>query len=222
MHMKKKGVVLLITLFFITAISVLILKNLDDSEKFIDEVSQDVSLTQINITNKNVQAEVIKLVNSYQDNIDELLEIASAGVPFEYGNIKLFVNIEEMILGDCDINKIKNQEDLYSICSDAITQHISYPYDFVEQLNKIKSANGFKNQKQIEFFLQKYQNITKDEKIMDIKDSFGFMNISSDSGDNRYIKCSFDIDVDNIKAKNSFVFKVGSEDLKSFDLVLTN
>ncbi len=225
MHMKKKGVVLLITLFFITAISVLILKNLDDSEKFIDEVSQDVSLTQINITNKNVQDEVIKLVNKYHDNIDELLEISSLGIPFDYGDIKLFIKIEDYEFKDCNLNDVSNTEQLYSKCSTFTTENILYSYEFIEQLKKYKPKDGFKNQKQIEFFLDKYKLSTKDEKIDEVRENLEFLKMpDSETTSIRYLKCSFNIDIDNIKAISEFVFKVGQTKIEdnTFNLILTN
>jgi len=227
MYIQKKGVVLLITLFFITAISILILKNLDDSNQFIKEVSHDTALTQINITNKNVQDEVIKLVNKYKDNIDELLEIASAGIPFDYGNINLIIKLENYIEKDCNLNDIKNLKDLDNKCESISTDYISYPYDFIEVLNRYKPKEGLKNQKQIEFVIDKYILSSRDDKIHMAKDNFGFLTIAQNQDNesiSRYLKCSYDININNIKATSSFIFKLGLRKIEkgSHSLVLTN
>ena len=222
MYIQKKGVVLLITLFFITAISILILKNLDDSNQFIKEVSHDTALTQINITNKNVQDEVIKLVNNYQDNIDELLEISSNGIPFNYGDIQLFIKIEEYYPKDCNLNEIKNPDDISAKCI-SIGDNISYPYDFMQVVKKYKPKNGFENQKQLEFVIDKYKLSSRDDKIDIVKDNFGFFTIPLDQY-SRYLTCSFDININNIKATSEFVFKLGLTKIEegTFSLVLTN
>jgi hypothetical protein len=222
--MQKKGVVLLVTLFFIMSISVLILKNLDDSNKFIKETTQDVSLVQIKITNQNVQDEVMKLVNNYKDNIDELLAIASSGIPFDYGNVKLFISIEEYIAEDCNINNIKTDEDLYKYCSEYTTDNISYPYEFINLLKEYKAQKYiFKNKQQVEYFLNKYKQITNDEKIDDIRGNFEVFNVPQDKdgqSTSRLLKCTYSINTNDANANAQFVFKLGEQKIQDDTFVL--
>ena len=181
----------------------------------------------INITNKNVQYEVIKLVDKYKDNIDELLEIASAGIPFDYGNINLIIKLENYIEKDCNLNDIKNLKDLDNKCESISTDYISYPYDFMQVVKKYKPKNGFENQKQLEFVIDKYKLSSRDDKIDIVKDNFGFLTIAQNQDNesiSRYLKCSYDININNIKATSSFIFKLGLRKIEkgSHSLVLTN
>jgi len=206
--MKKPAVVLLITIFFIMSISALIFKNLDDSKKFIDEVSLDISLVQLNITKKNIEDEVIKLANKYKDNIDELLAISSSSLPFDYADIKTVITLDEYDFKECKINNIKSVQWLYDKCDENITENILYPYDFVEQLKKYKPL---KTKEQIEYFLQEYQQETKDDKIHLIKDEFEYFNVSDINS--TYLKCDYSVDINGINTEGEFIFKLGSRTL---------
>lgn len=207
--MKKKGIVLLITLFFITAISVVILKNLEDSQKFIPEVSFDNSLTQLNITNKNVQDEVIKLLNDYkaeEEVIDGILEATSLGIPFDYGDIRLTISLNEYNIKSCNINNIKSTKSLNEKCEN-IVENILYQYDFVRIL---KSYQPISNQNQLEYFLDKYIQETRDDKIKFSKDEFETIN-QKDLNSSRYIECSYDISISDLNVTSNFIFKLGED-----------
>jgi hypothetical protein len=209
------------TLFFIITISILILKNLNDSNKFIDEVALDSKLTQIKIANKNIQDEVIKLIDKNKDDIDQLLEITTAGFPFKYGDVDLIIKIDEYFNPDCNLNKIEKTEDLNKYCTDNIISSISYPYDFVKL---IKQYQPFTNKKQVDFFIDKYIEYTKDDTLYNIQDSLGFNSIDANNTSNIFISCKYDIKIKDTTASSSFLLKVGSKKIEnnSFYLVLTN
>ena len=213
--MKKSGVVLLITIFFIMSISALIFKNLEDSQKFIDEVSLDISLAQLNITKKNIEDEVIKLANKYKDNIDELLIVSSASIPFNYADIDMIITLDEYDYKQCEINNIKSVQWLYEKCDENLTESILYPYDFVEYLKKYKP---FKNKQQINYFLQEYQQDTKDDKIYLVKDEFEYL--QKPSQNERYLKCSYSAEIDGINSNGEFIFKLGTNSILSSNLWL--
>jgi hypothetical protein len=211
---NRKAVVLLITLMFISTISILILKNLSDSEEYIKEVSADLSLLQVKITNENIKDEVLKLTNIYKEDIDEILSVASIPIPFNYGNVISSITLEDYIFRECYLNDIKTNDDLLSKCSTEIIDNISYPYDFIEILNTYKP---FKNQKQIDYFIKNYQFKTRDKKIELIKNDFGFIkgitNNTESVSEERYILCKYTISVESIKAIGMFIFKLGSKDI---------
>ena len=61
----KKGIVLFISLLFIAAISLLILKNLEDTDSYVSEQNSKFSKTQIMFYINNAKdeiAEVLKLI----------------------------------------------------------------------------------------------------------------------------------------------------------------
>jgi hypothetical protein len=226
--MQKKAVVLLITLFFITSISVLILKNLDDSNKFIEEVSLDTTLTQIKITDKNVKNEIKNLIKKYPngEKLDTVLEIASSGVPLEFENIKLFIKIEEYIPSNLNLNNISKYEDLNNGNNNLIIDNILYPNIFIEQLQEYKKrykqtkqTTIFKSQKQIDYFINEYKRKTNDDKIDNIRYEFGYLNLNNK--DNvRYLKCNYNININNTIGISEFIFKAGFDNLEYSSLIL--
>ena len=50
MQKGKKSIILLITLFLISAISILILENLKKTDELLDQIAFDKSLSQVQIT----------------------------------------------------------------------------------------------------------------------------------------------------------------------------
>ncbi len=214
--MKKKGIVLLITLFFISAISVIILKNLDDSQKFIEEVSFDSSIAQVQLTNQNLQDEIINIVSSNKEHIDELIEITSLGIPFNYGDINLSITLEEYFLPNCYLNDINTTEQLNEKCDETIVENITYQYDFIETLKQYKPI---KNQNQIDYFLYIYKQKTKDEKISLVNENFSYIPHDT-NGTKRYIKCNYQLNTNGIGCSSNFIFEVDSKKIVSFDFML--
>jgi hypothetical protein len=94
-NIRKKGIVLLITIFFISAISILILQNIKDTEQLLDNSSYNSDLSQVQITIQNIKDEIPKFLTKNKANIDIILEKASV-IPFKYGNVDLVLNIEDI------------------------------------------------------------------------------------------------------------------------------
>ncbi len=215
--MKKQSIVLLITLFFISSISIIILKNLDDSKKFIDSAVFDTTLTQLNISNKNIEEEVKKLINKNKDDIDNILEITSLGIPLSYHNIDILLTLDDYSDGNCNINTISKLKDLRLKCTDLV-DNIEYQDDFIRILNYYKPIE---NKKQFDFFIDKYINETQDNKINSILDSFSFLDLA-DTQDNRYLQCDYEIDYNNIKLKSSFIYNLNDQNTIYKQYVLIN
>lgn len=214
--MKKQAVVLLITLFFISSISLLILKNLDDSNSFIDEISLGDKLTQIKLTHKNIQDEVIDLTSKHSENIDDILEVTSIGVPFNYADIELTITLQEYIPSGCYFNNIKKTETLYDMCDDSeIVDSILYQYDFRELLDKYQP---FDSQEQIDYFLEQYRNLTRDENIDKIKDHIIYvkpLDENSTSDGDRYLQCTYDAVIKESSVKGNFIYKLNGSKIIS-------
>jgi len=212
--MKHKGVALLITLFFISAISLIILKNLDDSNSFMDEVEFDTALTQLKITNANVQDEVIPLMKKYyvdNDTIDEILKITSDGIPFDYGNITLFLSVDEFHYPSCGLKGINTMKKLAEACEDSIVDKISYPYEFIDIIKKYDMVN----QEQVDWVIDKYLIETKDPNFKKIKNKFGYL--SSEDQNGTFFKCKYNIKVNGLNAECSFIFNVEKDNSKAIE-----
>ena len=198
----RKGVILLSTLFFIFSISILILENLKDSEKFSNEVFYDIQLAQLKITKENVQSEVISTLNKNRNYIYEILEKVNM-IPLTFGEIKVVINLENVEKKRCNINEIKIEEDIFTKCGEVISNNISSHYKFVEELNKLNISTS----QQLKYFIKNYKESVNDEQIDLIKDHFDYRTFDKNS---IYVKCSYDINVENnIKGDGSFIFKIG-------------
>ncbi|MEA2017564.1 MAG: hypothetical protein U9N59_03870, partial [Campylobacterota bacterium] len=195
------------------------LKNLEDSESFIKEISLDDRLIQNKITIQNVQNEIIKLFNKYNENdkVDDILEVTSIGVPFDYGNIGLTIILEEYFISECNINLLKSEELITSKCGEDTLNNILYPYEFIQKQKKYKKEyKTFKSQNQIDFFIDEYIKETRDDKIYQIRDQFTFISTDTNDTDSRYIKCQYDITSEDINSSVDFIFKIGESDPISF------
>ena len=201
---RKSGVVLLITLFFITSISILILHNLEDNEKFIEESKFETDMMQLKITSQNIENEVMSLVKKYSDNIDNIVEITSMGIPFDYGNIKLNLTLDYYTVAQCNINDINFSVLLNEQCDENIIDNISYEYDFLELLKGYKKKySKFTTQEQIDYFINDYKQQTRDEKIDTIKNDFAFLKLDENK---TILQCNYEILINSNTTKGMFIF----------------
>ena len=212
---KKKAIVLLITLMFITSISVLILKNLKDSEKFFNVIGTDMSLTQTQITVENVNEEIMKFFKKKKDeDMKDLLSKIPEDIPFVLNdNITILLSLSEYIVENThkinDINSTYQNDEFYG--------NIDYPNIFFEILkdkkktlskNETNSTRSISNNQQINSIINEYITKTRDTRILQIKDNFTYINIPEDTNDT-YISCKYDISINNINSSVDMVFKVG-------------
>jgi len=206
-------------------ISVLVMSNLEDTEQFMKEVSSQTSLSQIKITKKNIQDEVITLMNRFKnddESLEEVIAITSQGVPLSFGNINsmIFVDYYDQNTTQCNLNTLKKEEDL-SNCDEEISNVIAFPYDFFSLLKEYKKKyKKISTKEQLHFFLKEYQEKTEDTQIMSIEENFSFDNIEKKEG-KQYLECSYTI-AQGIDAKASFVFELGTNTIVSqtFDIDL--
>ena len=210
----KKGIVLLITIFFIAAISILILQNLQNTEKYLDTISFDTKLSQTQITMDNIQKEIPKFFKKHKDEIDTLLENTEI-LPLSFGNVNVLLNIEEFVEPQFDINNLTDQ----LMAEDDFVMNVNYKFKFKEMVDKRKE-NQFKyeNNKQIQQTIQEYIKVTQDTDILKIKDEFTF--IKKPAADTRLIKCNYTLKVDNQNSSEAeFIFDLKSGAVKSFNII---
>ena len=204
----KKSIVLLITLFFISAISILILQNLKDSEEFLNVVDFDTKLSQTKISIQNLNSEVMKFFKT-NNNIDEIIKQLPIDLPLTLDkNVDLIIHIEQYFPEDyISLNDI-NQSNL----PDEFNANIDYKYTFFQILNKnkkiLEAPHKITNQKQVDFIINQYITQTKDDRILNIKDKFSYGKFDNNES-SIYLKCKYNINLKDIKSQIDLIFKVG-------------
>jgi len=199
---------------FITAISVLILKNLKDSEKFFNVIGTNIDLVQTQITITNVNEEIMSFFKDKKDeDISSFLEQIPENIPFIISNnIKVIITIQEY--KNDNLHYLNNMTSGYS--KNNFLLNIDYAnvfFDIVEEKKKILSKNKsnlnlISSKQQITSIIDEYIAKTRDTRILNIKDNFTHFPIPEDSNDT-FISCKYDININNINSSVDMVFKVG-------------
>ncbi len=195
----KKGVVLLITLFFITAISVLVLKNLDDTDKFLEKQNYIINNTQAIISIKNIKDEVSKILKKNLVNMDKAFGNI---IPLSYDklNIKFKVNRYNRT----NINDINNN-DSNSVLLFFQDNNI-YDYDYFVQIYKEKFKNNdsqIENSKQLNDIINNFVIKSENKEILMHKDKLGFI----DSNDNKTYELFINVDYLDANASAYYILK---------------
>jgi TusA-related sulfurtransferase len=210
--MQKKSIVLLITLFFISAISILILQNIKDTDKFLNNVAYNNSLSQILITMDNIKNDIPKFLKKNKNDIDEVLEYSSS-VPFKVGDVELVLNITEYKLPPFRINELNTSV----TSSEEFVNNINYKYDFLQLVNKNKKEyGGYSNNNQIKQTIDDYIKLTRDKDILKIQDDFTHINYKKGI---KLIQCSYTIKVNQLNCEASFVLDLNHSTIKEFNII---
>lgn len=222
----KKGIILLITLSFITVISLFVLKNLSDTDKLLKEVSLDSSLIQFKITHTNIQKELTKIISQYIDEeqaIDKILELTSEDIILNYGDMDIVFKLESYGSDlECNLNEITDTQSLFKHCSEETIANISYQDDFLFLLSEYKkNYENFNSKEQIDYFLKEYIRVSNDDKIITVQSAFNHFKAELDVNGNpkEYLKCSYTLSK-SIKAMGEFIFEKNSQNIISFHLRL--
>ncbi len=207
----KKSIILLITLFFISAISILILKNLDDTEKFMDNISSQHSLSQIQITMDNIKIQIPIYLKKHTEDIDEILKNTQY-IPLEFANINILLNINKYEIPNFNINNLTNN----IISNEEFKNNINFQYDFLQIVNKHLKDGNYTTNHQIEQTIQEYIKLTKDKDILNIKNEFTYFNMDTNIS---LIQCNYLLKVDDKNYDISFIFDLNSSDIKEFNIL---
>ncbi len=213
MQKKKKAIILLITLLFISAISVLILQNLKQTDKFFNVINTNMALTQTQILIKNTNDEVIKYIKKYEK--EDIVSKLPIVLPLELtNNINILININVF-----DSDNLIFLDDLKSDnLPNNFTQNVDYKYMFFKILSKYKTTT---NDEQVDYIIQEYIKQTNDNRILNIKDSFYYGSYSTYK-DKLFLQCDYTIDVDGIKSKVNMIYKYKDNKPTHFKFYLVN
>ena len=127
--MKKKGVILLITLFFIISISILILKNLSDTNSYLTEQNSKFAKVQMLYYINNIKNEFLRLLKD--TNKEGLVKYFNMNFPVQMEDIKIKIRLEEYNKYNINLLKAKDKKDYYYFSeflksSQCITIQINY------------------------------------------------------------------------------------------------
>ena len=174
----KKAIVLFISLLFIAAVSLLILKNLEDTDSYVSQQNSKFSKTQMMFYVNNAKdeiAEVLRLVveqNSDKNKQREVLkDYIGVNFPIIIQDAKITIRLEEYDKYNINLLKEKDEKK-YEYFKDFLARENIYDF---ERLQDIFSENNqVKNSKQLDFILEKFEKESYNTDIYKVKDYIGF------------------------------------------------
>ncbi len=208
----KKGIVLLVSLFFISVISLLIFENLDKTDKLIKESNLDYVNTQALISINNYKNEIGKLLLKNKDSLDDILDsdFFSSKIPLNAGNVKINVTLEKYedmfdLNGfiQSDENSKKKLEELFlnnGVDYGSFNYFINNYMSFLSKEDK-----GIKSTTQVWHLLDEYVKETNNDEIFKIKDKLGVITTTEESN---MVFCRLDMDINNKLFSSQFIYDV--------------
>lgn len=171
----KKGVVLLLTLFFITAISALVLKNLDDTDKFLEKQNYISDNTQVLIAVRNTKNEVSKLLEKYKDSVDQALEneVLQNQIPIKINNLDINFSINKYSKTDINEMQVKDSK----VVQNLFLEYDIFDYELFKDIYQDNMQNGIKKvetSKQLDDIINTFIIKKNNDKIIDLRDILGF------------------------------------------------
>lgn len=173
----KKGIVLLTTIFFITAISILILKNLDDTQKYVDNSNHIFNNSQIMISIVDLKNEVVKLLIKNKDILDESIEtgVFKESISFDINNIKIDFDLKKY--EKSNVNEIKNKES--KIIEELFQRNDIYSYPLFEIIyyEKLQDKNKkVESHKQLNDIINTFYERTYNKNVFKLNEILGIIN----------------------------------------------
>lgn len=166
----KKSIVLLISLFFIAAVSLLIIQNLKDTDSYINEQNSKFTKTQIMFLLNNAKDEVSKILSKNQENdISSYLDI---DYPIVVKDAKIIVKLQEYDKYNINLLKSKDEKDYESIKKFFEDNSV---YDIETFRYLMKDKQDIKNYKQLDDLLVTVTKESSDKRILDLKNYLGFI-----------------------------------------------
>ena len=178
----KKSIVLLISLFFIAAVSLLIMKNLEDTDLYLSEQNSKFSKTQIMFLLDNTREQIEGILTSVVKDVDEnkqrevLKDYVGVNFPILMEDARIIMRLEEYDKYNINLLKEsknkKTDEEKYKYFKDFLARENIYDF---ERLQDIYSENNqVKNSKQLDFILEKFEKESYNSDISKVRDYIGF------------------------------------------------
>lgn len=224
----KKGIVLLVSLFFIGTISLLIFENIKTTDILIKESNDDFINTQALISMRNYRDEIGKLLLKNRDNINDLLQssLLSDKLALDMKNIKANVKVVKYE-NIYDINALisgnesqkRELEDFFlssGVDFDALSYFVNNYMEFLPK--EQKSINSFFQLNQV---ISEFIKSSNTYEIEEIRDKIGYFKVSETS---KFVLCNLDMDIHGKMFNSSFIYDLDSSKendikVKDFDFI---
>ena len=182
----KKSIVLLVSLFFISALSILILKNLEDTNSYIKEENYKFNKIQMIVLINNLQSEISKIFLENTNSLDEYLsKNTEMTFPLKIKDSDLIFIIKQYEKVDINLLSKKETEDKSII--NLFNEYNISGYDTLENIYKTEENKYYtenevliKNSKQLNDIIDKVIKETYNNEILKIKSDLGFISTESD------------------------------------------
>lgn len=168
----KKGIVLLVTLFFIMAITILILANLSDTKNYLDKKSLKFTKIQMLYYVNNIKNEILKEIKNISG--DNLNRYYNMNFFYDIENIKINIKLQEYNKYNINLFRSKDEKDYFYLSEFLKSYEIYDIYAFKSILNEFDSI---KSNKQLnEVFRKLEQEIYPSNSLSEVKNYIGFIN----------------------------------------------
>lgn len=171
----KKAIVLFISLLFIAAISLLILKNLEDTDSYVSEQNSKFSKTQIMFYINNAKDEIAGVLNFVKLNSDEdkqrevLKDYVGVNFPIIMEDAKITIRLEEYDKYNINLLKEKDEKK-YENFKDFLVRESIYNFEGLQEVY----TEEVKNSKQLDFILEEFEKESYKTDISKVKGYIGF------------------------------------------------
>lgn len=237
----KKSIILLITLLFISTISLLILKNLNDSKEYLDNINYDYTYTQLVFTSSNIKQEIRLLIKNNKENLEDEFEDNPIIVfpPLQMKDISANITLKKLIDDDDEDDKVysninyltndkkrfDHNETIMESTSEYYKQmfntaNISDYYRFVTFFDNFRNEykvdkNKILNYKQIQDIIDIYKEENDDSLISTISENFYPYEINK-----KTIKCNIDINLNEISIQEVFLLNLDTQEIKELEFII--
>lgn len=196
----KKSIVLLISLLFIAVISLLILKNLQDTDSYLAEQNAKFTKTQIMFYINNAKDEISNILSKKLDE-DILKEYIGVEYPILVQDAKISIKLEEY--DKYNINLLNEKDDKkYEYLKDFLQRNEIYDIYTLQAI--LKENDNIKNNKQLDNLFEKFEKESYNIDISKVKDYIGFMDydkkeITQNEKEKEILFYELFVDVDYLK-----------------------
>ena len=166
----KKGVVLFISLLFIAAISLLILKNLEDTDSYISEQNSKFTKTQMMMYLNNAKDEISKALSKNQNN--KIKSYLNIDYPIILQDAEIMIRLQEY--DKYNINLLRSDDKKAYIYIQSFLENNDI-YDIETFKYIIKDSKEIKTNKQLDELINNFSKQTYKNQILGVKDYLGFM-----------------------------------------------
>lgn len=167
----KKGAILLMTLFFIVSISILILKNLSDTNSYLIEQNSKFTKTEILYYTNNLKDEVLKVLKNIEQR-EDLSKYLGVTFPFNIKDANISIRLEEYDKYDINLLKSKDEKN-YFYLSEFLKQNGIYNIYTIQEI--LNEQNSIKNRKQLNYIFKKFNQESYSNDIRKVESYIGFI-----------------------------------------------